>query len=172
MRFNNKLLLIGAVVLLLFVALYQLIKSSMPVEIEVTSLESQQIHGVYFEGDWKDEQLQSYFLRADSLARVIDGISSAVYYNDPEEDDGFMKVFIGVNTESAISDPVFEEIRELEAGSFLKGRISNNYFQVPQGIYAEMKDYAEEQSMEIGEFSVEQYFSDTLMIVYLPIVKE
>lgn len=172
MRINNKLLFVGMVVLLLFVALYQFMKSSMPVEIEIAGLEEQEIYGIYFEGDWKDDQLQTHFLRADSLAEVNEAISSAIYYNDPEEDDGHMKAFIGINSGQTIEDPVFQESRQLDAGRYLVGKISNNYFQVPQRIYEEMEDYAEERNIEIGEFSVEQYFSDSLMIVYIPILKE
>ncbi len=158
--------------LLLFVGVYQFLKYQKPLEIEIVEMETFKIYGKYFEGDWQDESLKSYFRLADSIAKKGDLISSAIYYNDPNEEDGYMKTFVGVLASTNPEIPVFDEIREMEKGKYLFGKISHNYFQMPSRIYIEMENFAKDNSVEIGEFSVEQYFSDSLMIVYIPIISE
>lgn len=157
-------------VILIFVALYQFIKSSKPLDIGIENTKGFVIHGNYFEGDWKDERIKNYHLIADSIAKLKGRTSTAIYYNDPNEDDGFLKAFVGISAEGEELDPVFEEVRKIERGDFIYGKISNNYFQIPQRIYLEMEEFAKDKGHEIGEFSVEQYFSDTLMLVYIPII--
>ncbi|MEQ8358398.1 MAG: hypothetical protein RH860_02850 [Cytophagales bacterium] len=172
MRVSNKFILIGIAVILAFVAIYQYLKTSTPLEIEIKNTNGFVVQGNYFEGDWKDDQIKKNHLLADSIAKQKGLISTAIYYNDPNEDDGFIKAFIGVNAPKDELNPVFEEIRIIEKGSFLSGKISNDYFSIPQRIYLEMEDFAKDKSIEIGEFSIEQYFSDTLMYVYIPIVSK
>lgn len=170
MRISNKFIFIGLTVILIFVALYQFIKSSKPLDIGIEKTVGFVIQGNFFEGDWKDERIKNYHLIADSIAKLHGRISTAIYYNDPNEDDGFLKAFVGISAKGEELDPVFEEVRHVKSGDFIYGKISNDYFQIPQRIYLDMEEFAEEKELEIGEFSVEQYFSDTLMIVYIPII--
>ncbi len=172
MRISNKFILIGIAVILAFVAIYQYLKWSTPLEIKIEEIKGFEVHGNYFEGDWKDDQIKKYHLLADSIAKQNGLVSTAIYYNDPNESEGFMQAFIGVNAPDKELNPLFEEVRIIEKSSFLSGKISNDYFSIPQRIYLEMQDFAKDKSIEIGEFSVEQYFSDTLMYVYIPIVSK
>jgi effector-binding domain-containing protein len=171
-KIKSKFLLIGIAILLGFVGLYQYIKSEKPLEITIKEISAMRIQGVYFEGDWQDEKLKGYFKKADSIAQNTASISTSIYYNDPNDTDGFMKVFVGISNGAENPDPDFSEIREIPEGSVVYGKISNNYFQIPQRIYLQMEEFAREGGYEIGELSIEQYFSDSLMIVYIPIVKK
>lgn len=171
MRISNRFLLTGLVVILIFVAVYQLIKSSSPIEIEIVGRESATVFGQYYEGDWKSDTIKKMFIQADDVALKCGGLSTAIYYNDPNEEDGLMKAFIGVaNCESG--NKIFSEVRYIPEGEFLKGKIGNDYFSIPQRIYLEMEEYANDRNIKIGDFSLEQYFSDTLMIVYIPIIEK
>jgi effector-binding domain-containing protein len=171
MKINNKWLFIGAVILLSFVGIYQYIKSQVPIDISIQEIGEMTVYGSYFEGDWQAEDLKNLFKKADSLSLKYDGTSSAVYYNDPFADDGFMKVFVGVISEID-SLPEYSEKKVINSGLKVFGKISNDYFQIPQRIYLEMEEFAKNNGHEIAEFSVEQYFSDSLMIVYIPILEK
>lgn len=171
MRISNKFIFTGFAVILGFVLVYQLIKSSAPIQIQEENLSSFTVYGKEYKGDWNSDEIQLMYESGDSIAKLCDGISTAIYYNDPDETDGYMETFIGVS--NCENDPTyFSDSKEFSSGDYLKGIISNNYFQIPQRVYVEMKNYAADKDIKIGDFSIEQYFSDTLMIVYIPILEK
>lgn len=169
MKISGRFIITGLIVIGIFVITYFIIKNQNPPEITIEEIGEKPIQGIYFNGDWEDKRLQKYYALADSLAKTNSGLSSAMYYNDPYEDDGAMECFIGIETQDSLSLSVFSEKRIFEEGLCVKAVIKGNMFDIPRRIYMDMEDFAEDNGYTIGELSLEQYFSDTLMVIYTPL---
>ena len=166
---KSKWLFAGIALLLVFVGFYQYLKSQKPLEIQLENFEKSYVYGEYIEDDWKSDKFKNAFKRADEIASKREGISTALYYNDPNEEDGLMKAFVGVAFLEEKENIDYDDLKKIEKQEMIFGKITNDYFEIPQRIYMEMEDFAETNALEIGDYSIEQYFSDTLMHVFMPI---
>jgi len=174
MKISNKWLIIGGIVIGLFIVVYEIIKYSSRPEITVHEEPGFTIIGKYYEGGHRSSKLRLLFREMDSLSRAHfrDGISAAVFYNDPRKDDknGPLKAFVGViPNDTSLAPPIGWEKRHVQHTHVLRARIEHTVFQVPLKVYKMMEDYAIEEGFILGEFSIERFMKNGDLIVEISV---
>ncbi len=176
MKISNKWLVIGGIFLILFVITYEFLQHHHEPDITIHEEPGFTIIGKYYEGGHRSSKLRSLFREMDSLvgAHYREGISAAVFYNDPRKDDkdGPLKAFVGViPTDTTLPAPPGWEKRKVSPTHVLRARIEHTVFQVPLKVYRLLEDHAEENDYELGEFSIERYQGDSVLILEIAVTE-
>jgi hypothetical protein len=176
MKISNKWLIIGGIIIGLFIVVYEIMKYTHRPDITVHEEPGFTIIGKYYEGGHRSSKLRSLFREMDSLAgsRYKDGISAAVFYNDPRKDDkhGPLQAFVGViPNDTSLDTPLGWEKRQVKQTHVLRARIEHTVFQVPLRVYKMMEKYAEEEGFELGEFSIERFMENGDLIVEISVIE-
>ncbi len=176
MKISNKWLMIGGSFLLIFIIVYEVLQYQHKPDITVHEEPGFTIIGKYYEGGHRSSQLRALFREMDSLvgAHYREGISAAVFYNDPRKDDkyGPLKAFVGVipNDPDAPPPPGWEK-RMVDPTHVLRAKIEHTVFQVPLKVYQMLEDFAKENDYELGEFSIERYQGDSVLILEIAVME-
>ncbi len=123
--------------------------------------------GHFYEGRMRDRQLVLYFEEADSLVntRTLLGNSAALYYNDPDADEGRVRVVVGVLVaDTAQPLPVHYTYHPVPAGRYIRAEMGGHLLVAPQ-VYRRVASFASERSLVPSDTSLEVYFRRDSMTV-------
>ncbi len=123
--------------------------------------------GRLYEGHVRDRQLATYFQEADSLVsrQGLQGTSAALYYNDPDTDDGRVRVVVGVLVaDTAQSLPAHYAYHLVPAGRYIRAELGNHLLVAPQ-VYRRVGDFAAQRALVPSDTALEIYFRRDSMTI-------
>lgn len=132
------------------------------------------ITGRFYKGSYNDEAVENIFYEVRQLLKEgrLHGILTIVYYKDPMEAEGQVENFIGIATpEKTTMVPPGLEQRKIPPGKFLRATIEAHtaVMPVPGTIKEKLAALANDQGLEMGDISIEKYYSDYKLVVEVPV---
>lgn len=140
---------------------------------EVKKASEKTIYGKLYQGDIKHKKFRKTFNTADSLKtnNVLSGDIAALYYNDPEKDEGHVKALIGILVKDSTQKvPDIYKQRTIARRDVLQAVLNTHVRFAPQ-LYDDMKTYAKAQNLELQEKKVLEIYPEIdSIIVQMPLI--
>jgi hypothetical protein len=169
----TKKVLIGVLVVLLAGAVftyYRLGGFNDPV-IEVTMAGPYTVAGRYYEGSVRDKSFGALYDHTEEMIQQgrLPGKLCAIYYNDPEKENGQIKAFVGaLLPDEAVDLPEGLQIRRVPPQKVVRGHIDAHYTVAP-GIYNKVHDYAKANELAVSDTTLEIYHTQNQLTVEIPV---
>lgn len=167
----QRLALLSFVLIVLLIIYYQL-GGMKEVVVSKQAETNYRIAGQYLEGKYGDDKLKKAFLDSKKMIEEgeVKGVLSIVYYNDPEQEEGKVKNFIGIQLASVkheLSIPSNWEIREFGNVEVLRARIEAHpaVLPSPQSINNSLFKKAQEGNIKLSEIFIERFLSNRIIEV-------
>lgn len=143
------------------------------VEYTVENVSDYNIVGRHFEGKSDDSQLEQAFFEAKDLLSDgrLNGTLALVHYNDTSLAEGNVKMFIGVLISEGVEAlPVDYDRLTIPANRAIRATIEahNVVMPSPQTIENNLREKAEEYSMRLQDFTIEQYIGSRQLLIDMP----
>jgi effector-binding domain-containing protein len=84
----------------------------------------------------------------------------AIYFTDPDKNDGKVEVFIGIKKEVEGFSKT-----EIESGKVIKAVLKANYMIIPFKIYPKIAEFAKKNELKTTQTAIETYVSDKELVV-------
>ena len=136
--------------------------SKVPVS-ETTSV-GKTIAGRYYQGPVRSAELNQLFEQAGSLAKSgeLKGNLGGIYYNNPDEEMGIIKAFVGVVLSSPNQTlPANFELRQWPANQrVLQATVNAHHTLIPGKAYPALFNYAKEKNLSLKTLYFEEFESE------------
>lgn len=170
---RKGLVISGAIAIVIIMVTYIYLGGLNSVEYTVEKVSDYNLVGVPFQGEGDSPEIEEIFFEARDYAMSgdLDGVLTIVHYKDTTLADEELKMFIGVKLNSGTSDiPDHYERLTIPATRSVRATIdaSNVVRPKPNTIEARIKEEAKGQEIELRDFTIEQYISETKLIIDMP----
>lgn len=168
---NKRIItIIGVSLIVLITAAYFYLGGLNSVEYTVENVSDYNLAGVPFQGKAKSKAIEEAFFKAkDYIADgTLDGVLVLVHYNDTTLADDEQKLFIGIKLDAGASNLPAEYSRiTIPAQRVVRATIEahNSVMPSPQKIEENLKQKAADLSIELQDFTIEQYISANQLII-------
>ena len=119
--------------------------------------------GKYYEGPARSAEFSQLFREAGQLVESgkLKGTLGGMYYNNPDQDKGTVKAFVGVVLQNpGVALPAALELRKWPANQpVLEAKVNAHYSLIPNKAYKALFDYAEKNNLKPKELYFEEYTS-------------
>lgn len=172
---NRKgLIIAGLVVFVLIVGTYLYLGGLNQVEYSVENVSDYNLVGVHYQGEGDSKEIEDAFFAAKGYVEsgLLKGVLTLVHYNDTTLAEEELKMFIGVKLESGTSDlPEGYERLTIPASNAVRAQIEahNVVMPSPGSIESKLRQTAQEARLELQDFTIEQYVSQNLLIIDMPV---
>ncbi len=171
---NKKLIGITALITLVIVGvLYVYFGGLNKVEYTVENVSDYNLVGRHFQGKPDSEEVEALFFEARSLVTQgrLEGILTLVHYNDTTLAEEEVKLFIGVLLNEGLDVlPTDYDRLTIPARRAMRATIEahNVVMPSPQTIEQTMREKAEEYSVMLQDFTIEQYLGERELLIDMP----
>lgn len=164
----------GLVAFVVIVGAYFYLGGLNKVEYSVERVSDYNLVGVHFQGEGDSKEIEEAFFTAKEYVESgkLKGILTLVHYNDTTLADEELKMFIGIKLESGTSDlPANYERLTIPASNTVRAQIEahNVVMPSPTTIEARLRETAKEARLELQNFTIEQYVSENLLVIDMPV---
>ena len=167
-------IVIGLVAFVAVVSLYLYLGGLNSVEYSVESVADYHLVGTPFKGEGDSPEIEAAFVEARGYVESgsISGILTIVHYQDTTLAEDELKMFIGVKLNEGASDiPEHYQRMTIPATNAVRASISahNVVMPSPSTIEGNIKATAKDNGLELQNFTVEQYVSENLLLIDMPV---
>ena len=161
---------IGVSLIVLITAAYFYLGGLNSVEYTVENISDYNLVGVPFRGKAKSKEIEEAFFNAKGYLEngSLDGILVLVHYNDTTLADDEQKLFIGIKLNEGASNlpPEYSRIT-IPAQRAVRATIEahNSVMPSPAKIEENLRQKAADLSIELQDFTIEQYVSANQLII-------
>lgn len=172
----NKRTIVGmlAVMLLGAIAVYFYLGGLNKVEVTVENVKDYNIVGIKFKGNGDSDTLRNAFFDAREFVREgrVDGVLTLIHYKDTTLTDEQVNVFVGIKLNQGTSDlPEGYQRLTIPARRAVRATIEAHNSVMPNSETVEerMLEKADELRFELSDFTIEQYISERVIMIDMPI---
>ncbi len=171
---RRVLIIVASILLLGGIAGYMVLGGFKKPEIKIITANNYILAGVPFKGAASDEELLNLFDQTRNYHQQgqLKGTLAALYYENPDTDKGKVDAFVGVLVkDSSAVLPQKYQYKFIAATKSVQATITAHYLVAPspQKIRATMLGYAQEKNLSLQNFVIEQYLTDTNIILHIPV---
>ncbi len=172
MRKSYTYLSIGLLLTAILIAYHQLGGFKEP-EITLVEVRQYRVLGSYYEGRLSNVRWEDLFVTTRDLLGEgkVKGDLTIIWYNEPEEEQGFAKAFIGIRVDdTGFADPQLE-LREIKMNGLIRAELEahNLVMPRPQKVIQAIRKYAREQHISLQDIVIERYPEESLIVTEIPI---
>jgi hypothetical protein len=131
------------------------------------------VAGNYYEGSLNDKKWEELFHNTNELIKNggYAGVLILIWYNEPEKEKGFARVFIGITLQEHEKAPSGFEIINVDMNGLIRVTIKAHPLVMPkpQKIAGKMKKFALENNLELQDLLIEKYPEESKVIAEIPV---
>jgi len=131
------------------------------------------IGGVHYEGSITDAEWEELFYRMAELVRTdsIKGDLAIVWYNEPEEEKGMARAFIGIRFEGKVLLPPDMETRKIIMNGVVRATLESHVLVIsrPVKIARQIRSWAEEHDLPLQDILLEIYLEESVIHTEIPV---
>lgn len=144
------------------------------VEITVEEVSDYNIVGVKFKGNGDSDTLRNAFFDAREYVEKgrVEGILTLIHYKDTTLTSEQVNVFVGIKLNQGTSDiPDGYQRLTIPARRAVRATIEAHNSVMPNSgtIEERLLEKAEEMRFELSDFTIEQYISETVLMIDMPV---
>lgn len=144
------------------------------VEVTVENVSDYNIVGIRFKGNGDSDTLRNAFFDAREYVQEgrVDGVLTLIHYKDTTLTDEQVNVFVGIKLSQGTSDlPEGYQRLTIPARRSVRATIKAHNSVMPNSETVEerMLEKAEELRFELSDFTIEQYISETVIMIDMPV---
>ena len=161
------------VTIIIFGTLYIYLGGLNKVEYTVENVSDYNLVGRHFQGKASSNEVEAYFFEAKSLLADgrLNGTLTLVHYNDTTLSEEEVKLFIGVILKEGIDAlPTDYDRLTIPAQRAMRATIEahNIVMPSPQTIEQNLREKAEEYTIRLQNFTIEQYLGEKELLIDMP----
>lgn len=144
------------------------------VEVTVEEVNDYNIVGIKFRGNGDSDTLRDAFFDAREHVEKgsVKGILTLIHYKDTTLTDEQVNVFVGIKLNQGTSDiPAGYQRLTIPARRAVRATIEAHNSVMPNSgtIEERLLEKAEEMRFELSDFTIEQYISETVLMIDMPV---
>lgn len=144
------------------------------VEVTVENVSDYNIVGIRFKGNGDSDTLRNAFFDAREYVEQgrVAGVLTLIHYKDTTLTDEQVNVFVGIKIDQGTSDlPADYQRLTIPARRTVRATIEAHNSVMPNSETVEqrMLEKAEELRFELSEFTIEQYVSERIIMIDMPV---
>lgn len=162
-----------ALVLTGFLILYRYLGGFTEPEIGYFDLQEYQIGGVYYEGRISAKEWEELFFRMADLAKrdSTGGDLTIIWYNEPEEEEGLARAFIGIRMDKDFLLPPGMETRTVRMDGVVRATIESHVLVMPRPVEVarQIRSWAAEHDLQLQDILLEIYPEESVIHAEIPV---
>lgn len=131
------------------------------------------ICGIYYEGSITSAEWEELFYRMAELSRTdsIEGDLTIVWYNEPEEEKGMARAFIGIRYEGDVFLSSDMETRKIIMNGVVRATLESHVLVIPKPakIARQIRSWAEEHDLQLQDVLLEIYPEESVIHAEIPV---